>query len=268
MRISIDHRSTYEYETPATFAVLRLYLTPLDFEGQTVVDWSIEAPGIEKAVVYRDAFGNVAHLVTQTGPHASLTVRAHGVVETEDRSGIVRGLGEDMPRDVFLRQTPVTAPNAAIRAIAAKVEKLAGLDLLHALMAEIRGRVDYETGATGAGTTAAEAVAAGKGVCQDHAHVFISAARHLGVPARFVTGYLAVEGEGPAEAGHAWAEALVDKLGWVGFDVANSICPTDRYVRIACGLDGKGVTPVRGTRRGGEGERLGVAVHIGEAVQQ
>ncbi len=105
-------------------------------------------------------------------------------------------------------------------------------------------------------------------MCQDHAHIFIAAARTLGIPARYVTGYLLMEdtsdGAGPAEAHHAWAEAWVESLGWVGFDVANRICPTERYVRLAAGLDAGYAAPIVGSRRGGADEKLDVSV----AVQQ
>jgi transglutaminase-like putative cysteine protease len=141
------------------------------------------------------------------------------------------------------------------------------LDGLHALMNDIHSRVAYELGATHAHTTAAEAFADQRGVCQDHAHIFIAAARAAGIPARYVTGYL-VTGQGASStAAHAWAEALVPDLGWIGFDPANAKCPTDNYVRVAAGIDAAGVTPIRGSRRGGNGERMRVEVRV-EIAQQ
>ncbi len=135
-------------------------------------------------------------------------------------------------------------------------------------MAEIRSRIAYEIGATDAHTTAAEALADGKGVCQDHAHAMLSVVRSLGIPARYVTGYLVTDGDTPATASHAWAEALVPDLGWVGFDAANGKCPTDDYVRVATGLDAQGVVPVRGSRRGGVAESMTVAVKVQPATDQ
>jgi transglutaminase-like putative cysteine protease len=134
-------------------------------------------------------------------------------------------------------------------------------------MADIHARVAYELGATTAHTTAAEAFADGRGVCQDHAHILIAAARSAGIPARYVTGYL-VTGQGASStAAHAWAEALVPDLGWVGFDAANAKCPTDNYVRVAAGIDAAGVAPIRGSRRGGNIERMRVEVRV-EIAQQ
>jgi transglutaminase-like putative cysteine protease len=131
-------------------------------------------------------------------------------------------------------------------------------------MLAIRERVDYVVGVTSSATTAAEALAQGRGVCQDHAQVFAAAARCLGHPARYVSGYLWTEA-GTSDANHAWAEAHVDGLGWVGFDPAN---PTEAYVRVAIGLDYLEAAPVRGVRRGVAEETLDVAVDVRHAQEQ
>ena len=124
-----------------------------------------------------------------------------------------------------------------------------------------------ETGTSDAETTAAEAYTAGRGVCQDHAHIMIAAARGADIPARYVTGYLVTGMGASSTAAHAWAEVLVPDLGWVGFDPANNKCPTDNYVRVAAGIDAAGVTPIRGSRRGGAVERMRVEVRV-EIAQQ
>ena len=159
---------------------------------------------------------------------------------------------------------PAVKP-AAIRDLAARARGGDEIARLHDLMALVRDAVDYERGTTHGGTTAAEALALGRGVCQDHAHVFVSAARSLGIPARYVTGYMATgaPGEAAEAAHHAWAEAHVPSLGWIGFDVANRICPDELYVRLACGLDAEQAAPVRGSRRGGGEESLDVSVVAG-----
>jgi transglutaminase-like putative cysteine protease len=106
-------------------------------------------------------------------------------------------------------------------------------------------------------------------VCQDLAHIFLATARRLGVPARYVSGHLVrADGLCEQEAGHAWAVALVPGLGWVGFDPANGICPTDAYVRVAVGLDYLDAAPVRGARQGGGEETMDVRLNVHEADQQ
>jgi transglutaminase-like putative cysteine protease len=133
---------------------------------------------------------------------------------------------------------------------------------LHALAEIIRGAVTYETGRTDADTKAEEAVEAGHGVCQDHAHIFIAAARLLGYPARYAGGYLMMNDRVEQEAGHAWAEIHVAGLGWVGFDVSNAISPDERYVRVATGLDYAETSPVSGMRFGAATESMDVKIQV------
>lgn len=262
MLLEIKHRTTYRYATQARYAIESLRLTPPSFDGQKVLTWSLCAPGIEHAARFQDGFGNTVHLTAINEEHDSLTIEAAGVVETEDRIGVARGLPETTPLRVFLRETPRTAPDAAIRDLAMKCKTGVILDQMHRLMHAVREAVAYEVGSTHAHTNAAEALADGKGVCQDYAHIFISGCRLLGIPARYVNGYFLAGSPNPSEAHHAWAEAWVEGLGWVGFDPANLICPTERYVRLATGLDAGTAAPIRGTRRGGENETLDVIVEV------
>ncbi len=262
MLVSIGHVTRYAYATPALYSIHSLRLTPPAFEGQRVVSWRVEMTDIEKAVRFRDAFGNMTHLVSISGPHSEIAIIARGTIETQDKAGFVRGFTEVAPTRIFKRETVKTAPDDAIRELTANLEAPDPIDRLHELMATVGERVKYVVGATTASTSAAEALKAGRGVCQDHAHIFISAARLLGYPARYVNGYFVTGGESASEAQHAWAEAYIDGLGWLGFDPANQVCPTDRYVRLACGLDAASAAPITGNRRGGVDEVLDVFVEV------
>lgn len=262
MLVSIGHVTRYTYSTPAASSIHTLRLTPPSFEGQRVLSWRVEMPDIENALRYRDAFGNICHLVSVPRPHTDIAIIARGSVETNDKSGFVRGLAEVAPTRVYRRQTPKTEPSDAIAEMVESLEAADRIDRLHELMQVIGERVKYEVGATNAHTSAAEALDDGRGVCQDHAHVFISAARLMGIPARYVSGYFVTGGESASEAQHAWAETFVDGLGWLGFDPANQLCPTDRYVRLACGLDAASAAPITGNRRGGMDEVLDVFVEV------
>jgi transglutaminase-like putative cysteine protease len=265
MLISVRHVTRYVYSEPVGYTVQSLRLTPAPFEGQRIAEWHVRVVGCPQPLEFRDGFGNLVQLITLSTPHRELIIEAGGTVETDDCNGVVTGLAKTIPPRVFLKETPRTRPDAAIRELAQSVSGGEGtIERLHALSAAVRDRVEYVRGATDAHTEAAEALADGKGVCQDHAHIFISATRTLGIPARYVTGYLVLNDPEAASASHAWAEAYVEALGWVGFDVANRICPTDRYVRLACGLDAGYAAPIVGSRRGGAGETLEVCV----AVQQ
>lgn len=260
MLISIRHTTRYTYAEPVSYTVQSFRLRPPVFKGQRVIEWSVKTSANCASVQFLDGFGNQVELIASNAPHKELIFEAGGLVETEDQNGVIRGLPGGIPPRVYLKETPQCAPNDAIRAIAREAEQADKLASMHELSRLVRERVEYKTGMTDVHTCAADALAEGHGVCQDHAHVFISAARSIGVPARYVTGYLAADGADPAEAHHAWAEAWVDSLGWIGFDVANSICPTESYVRLSTGLDASTAAPITGSRRGGGAESLSVSV--------
>jgi transglutaminase-like putative cysteine protease len=268
MRITIEHKTRYHYAGEASYSIQNLRLTPSIFDGQQVLAWQVACRPEARLLEARDGFGNTTHLVIVNGGHQAIEITAAGSVEIEDRHGVVRGLAEAVPLRVFLRRTALTEPGDAIAALVDAVPRADTVPWLHALMTAIRERVDYLAGVTGAQTTAIEALTTGKGVCQDHAHIFIAAARLAGIPTRYVTGYLIAEGDGPSVAHHAWAEAWVEGLGWVGFDVANRICPTDHHVRLAAALDARHAAPIRGSRRGGGGETLEVEVRVQQSAGQ
>ncbi len=271
MRILIHHETTYRYAVPAKYVIQKLRLTPRSHDGQHVRRWRIEVTGDSQLVESSDAFGNTVHTFTLTGAVQEVVLRVDGEVETEDTSGVLTGTRERLPLPLYLRETSLTKPDPAIELFASQIAESSDdrLALLHVLLNGLNERMRFDTDRTDAGTTAADAFRLGHGVCQDFAHIFISAARSLGIPARYVSGYLLQTGGKVAqEAAHAWAEAHVPDLGWVGFDPANAICASDAYVRVATGLDYLGAAPVRGTQLGGGEEDLDVAVRVQELAQQ
>lgn len=268
MRVSIGHVTRYTYSEPTGYSVQSLRLTPPSFQGQRVVEWRVSAPGIDKAITFRDGFGNLTHLAVNATTHDEVLIIAKGVVETEDRAGIVKGLHDPAPPRVYMRETDKTKSNDKIVQLAHTARADATLSGMHRLMEAVGENVIYKIGATTAHTTAADALEDGQGVCQDHAHVFVSAARASGIPARYVSGYFFAGHDEPSEAHHAWAEVWIDNLGWVGFDPANQLCPTDRYVRLATGLDAVAAAPIRGARRGTAYEELDVIVEVQQQNSQ
>ena len=266
MQITIDHETIYKYEQPVTYSIQSLRLTPQPCDGQMVRSWSVQAPGAGIMHAFTDSFGNVTHTLVVDRPHQTVAIRVRGQVDTVDTNGVVQGTIEPFPPLFYLRETDQTKSDGAIRALARSAygPTESVLECLHRLMNGIRDAIDFKTGESHAMTSAIEALTQGAGVCQDHAHVFIAAARSLEIPARYVSGYLLYAEDGEtSEAAHAWAEALVPDLGWVGFDVANRTCPTDQYVRVGVGLDYREAAPVRGIRRGGGDEGLSVVVRVG-----
>lgn len=264
MRIRVRHETRYVYSAPLARSTQYLRITPRQDDGQKVTGWRVTAPG--KLSEWQDHHHNICHTLVVDQPVDHLSVVGEGVVDTTETYGVVPVMPYDLPREIYLRQTDFTRPDARLSRFAGKFRQNLKDDLiagLHALMLGVREAIDYQENETHVHTTAAEALAEGAGVCQDHAHVFISACRLLGVPARYIGGYLTT-GENAEEyaAGHAWAGALVPDLGWVSFDPANGISATERYVYATQGLDYADVSPVRGVRHGGGNETLSVAIKL------
>ncbi|GGK36393.1 transglutaminase family protein [Salinarimonas ramus] len=276
MRIRIEHETTYTYEEPARGLIQILRLTPRPHVGQHVVRWRIE-PSLDGALRQsEDALGNIVHRFAAETAEERLTIRVTGEVETHEAHGVVRGLVERAPDLYFLRTTEMTTPSEALATFA---EEAAGaqartdpLAALHALNTALCERMTMRRGPAGTAVGAAEAFEAGRGLPQDVAHAFVAGARHLGIPARNVSGYLyrgddTDEGENADDGRvmdethghvHAWAEALAPRLGWVAFDPSFGVCAGPAHVRVAMGLDAPGCVPVRGARYGGGAETLSV----------
>jgi transglutaminase-like putative cysteine protease len=271
MRIRIDYRTSYLYGAPAKAIIQLLRLTPRPHEGQRVARWNVDTDADARLTRGEDALGNVTHTAYVAGPVSGLEVAVSGEIETWDTHGVVKGAVERFCPEVFLRCTDLTEPGIELETYALDVAGGVGdeLDRLHQLMVAIHQQVAFDTAPTHPATTATEAFALKRGVCQDLSHIFIAAARTLGAPARYVSGHLARDdGEVMQEASHAWAEAHVAGLGWVGFDPANGVCPTPSYVRVAVGLDYLGAAPVRGSRAGGGEEQMSVRLQVSHAQRQ
>jgi transglutaminase-like putative cysteine protease len=272
MRIRITHATTYTYDTPPVLVTQLLRKTPRNHDGQYVCNWRIELSQDCELHQHEDAFGNIIHSFSADGPFNELSVAVEGEVETQDTHGVVRGAVERFPPQLYLRETGLTTSDPAIVDFAESARADFGSDqlaLLHGLLVALNREMTFDTDPTHAATTAAQAFALRRGVCQDLTHIYIAAARTLGLPARYVGGHFhRADGVNAQEAGHAWAEVHVDNLGWVAFDPTNGISATEAHVRVAMGLDYLGAAPVRGTRLGGAGETLKVAVHVDQARKQ
>ena len=269
MKLKITHETSYRYDQPVRGLVQSLRLTPSAHEGQRVGEWSIAVSGGERGAAFRDGAGDWIEAWTVRGPVDEVTVTISGLIETRDTAGVLRGHRETINPLVYLRDTALTEPDAALRELALSVEGEDALDKAHRLSAAVSEAIEYVPGVTESLTTAAEALALGQGVCQDHAHALIACAHVHGMPARYVSGYLHSNADGsPHDAAHAWAEIHVGSLGWVGFDAANACCPDDRYVRLGSGYDAQDAAPVRGTTFGPGQESLDVRVQVEEMSQE
>lgn len=272
MRIHVSHETIYRYDQPVRGVIQTLRLTPRNHDGQYVVNWRIDVSANCQLDQHEDAFGNITHVFTAEGPFEELRVLVEGEAETQDTNGVVRGTIERFPPSLYLRETSLTRLDPAIADFARKTRQAAGgdtLKTLHALVERLHRELTFDTNPTSATTTAVEAFALKRGVCQDLSHIFIAAARSLGIAARYIGGHFRrADGVTEQEAGHAWAEAFVPDLGWVAFDPANGISATDQHLRVAVGLDYLGAAPVRGAREGGGSEALDVAIWVDQSRRQ
>ena len=270
MRLAIRHTTTYRFGQPVVHAIQRLRLTPKATQGQEIVAWDMQFEGAERQLEYEDQHRNTTTLIAVEPGTQEVTVTCTGTVDTHDFAGVIGRHAGHLPLWSFRGQTALTKLGSGMRMLSRDVRKegLGTLDMLHALSARIRDKVAYQTGATGVDTTAEDALGIGCGVCQDHAHLFIGVARALDIPARYVSGYLMMNDRIDQEATHAWAEAHVDDLGWVGFDISNGISPDQRYVRVATGRDYRDAAPVTGVSIGSATQDLTVAVAVEQQTQE
>lgn len=252
MRLAIDHRLIVSVPPGLSQAMFHLLLTPSDGPTQRVESWTIDMPGIENAARFVDGFGNLAHLANQPRTEGDMAITVRGVVVTEDRNGVLgRPPGEPVPA-LFRR---VTASGKVPASVHARLRSSGQtrLDLLHALMARVGDTLGHPEEPQASRQMQADGwqvqtqgevqAAEPRPAASDYVHLFVGGARALDIPARYVIGYrLGSDGVG---AVHAWAEAFDDGLGWIGFDPHAQICPTERYVRLAIGLDAEAVPLVR-----------------------
>lgn len=270
MRLEVKHRTLYRFDPPKRGVVQSLRLTPSQFEGQQTIEWSVTIDGAARGAAFRDGAGDWVETASMIGPVGEIAVDVAGIVETVDLTGVLKGHRERVPPLAYLEATRATRPDAALTELSrdtlAEIDEGAKLERAHALTNAVRDAIKYTPGQTGHSTTAAEALALGHGVCQDHSHALIAAAHVAGIPARYVVGYLHAGG-GASEASHAWAELYIDDLGWVGFDASNGVCPDENYIRLGSGSDAVDAAPIRGLAKGRGSEDLEVDVSVEQAQQ-
>lgn len=264
MRLTITHTTRYSFDEPVTYGLQQLRKTPKSFRGQNVTWWQTEVEGGKKELQFEDFNRNVVELISFEPGARMMVIRSVGEVAMTNTHGIVGPHAGFSPLWLYERPTALTKPGPLARALVRDLEDGEPLTQLHALSAAIHGAVSYQVGASAPDWTSEQALEAGTGVCQDHTHIFVTCARLLGHPARYVSGYLMMDDREEQDATHAWAEAHVEGLGWVGFDVSNGISPDTRYVRVATGLDYAQAAPVTGSRLGGQGENLSVSVEVAQ----
>jgi transglutaminase-like putative cysteine protease len=253
MRLNVRRHMLHRYEPAVKSVIQALRLTPRNHNGQHVAHWRIDIDVECRLRASQDAFGNIVHGFSADGPFNSLSVTAIGEVETFDTRGVVNGAVERFAPDLYLRPTPLTHADATAKAVAETALGEEGeLNRLHGLLRATSDQAASGNGGLEGQASQSQSQSGAKKSAGAEAlvHLFIAGARHLGIPARYVAGYRLPDPGEARQCAHAWAEGHVPGLGWVGFDPANCLCPDDRYVRVAVGLDALGASPMRGAFTG------------------
>ncbi len=249
MKLVVDHRTVYAYDEEVQRSMQYVRLFPRQNNRQRINHWEVDMPG--SMIETTDAYGNVLFAVTVEQPHRELAIRARGSVDVQPQE-----VASDSINPLyFLRTTRLSRIDPAMRDFAESYRSAAPRAAdLERLMQGIGERMVYEVGSTQVDEPAAEAFAKGRGVCQDYVHIFLACCRYLGVPARYVSGYVFRE-ERHNYSSHAWVEAWLED-GWRTFDVTAGDCSPARHLQLAIGLDYLEACPVRGVRWGGKGESM------------
>lgn len=285
MRYTVRHVTRFTYDTPITESVMEVRMQPRTEGSQRCIHFGLGTSPTSRVMMYQDDEGNTVHHFNIPGRHSRLTLTAEAVVDSEPSSAVPDALDAHAWRALssltgpgefweLLAPTAFARPTPLLEAFAREIDLTRGhdpLSTLRRLMEEMYARFEYSPQSTRVDSPIDEALSERKGVCQDFAHVFIALARQLGIPCRYVSGYLyrnvGATDRSSDGATHAWAEALLPDVGWAGFDPTNNLIAEERHIRVAVGRDYADVPPTRGVYKGAAGVRseLAVAVQVGPA---
>lgn len=271
MMLSINHKTELTYAEPISESVMELRMMPRSDAQQTLRTFGLavgpEAPVFE----HLDWQGNCAHHFSIVDVHDKVVILASSVVETHARRVRLEELPDTLPlpgvghryQDFLLFHGPVQR-DARLAQFAEQLgvlaEKRAAIVLAH-VTARLGELVHYKKGVTNSSTSVADVLDLGHGVCQDYAHVALSLLRMVGIPSRYVSGYLFRPTSAELET-HAWVEAFLPSAGWVGLDPTHGELASESHVAVAVGRSYADVPPNRGVYRGGAEERIDVSVRI------
>jgi transglutaminase-like putative cysteine protease len=273
-QLRVAHRTGYRYENPATQSYNEARLTPRSDRRQNTVATRVETTPSTRAYRYTDYWGTVVTSFDLHAPHTEFTVLATSVVETADvaepiRTATWRDLRSETvldQRTEYLGATNYTPRDRELSAVARELRKgKEPADAVLAVCEWVHEQLKYKPGTTGVRSTATDAWNAKEGVCQDFAHVTLVMLRAIGVPSRYVSGYLhtrpeAKLGETVQGESHAWVDVWTG--GWWAHDPTNAIPVGPRHVWVAYGRDYADVAPLKGIFTGGGHSTLDVSVHL------
>jgi transglutaminase-like putative cysteine protease len=261
MRLTIEHRTTYRFSVPQARLVQMLRVSPQNSHDQTVARWRIDVDCDARLREGRDGWGNAVTMLYAEGPLDGIEIAVSGEVLTSHSDGVLHGVAETLPPAVYLRATAATPAGGAIGEWAQGQADGAPLAALHRINRALHARFRLDRGRPNPALTAAAAWERESATPRDQAQMFAVAARSIGVPARYVSGYSLPAGD-HRPTPHGWAEAHVTGIGWIGFDPCTGLSPEEHHVRVAVALDAAGAAAVAGSRLGEGEESLDVDVNV------
>lgn len=257
MKLMINHQTHYQYTEQACNSIQYIKMTPLNNAHQNVHYWDVSVPG--ERCTKRDAFNNIWITSSQRYAYEQITIMAQGIVELNKQPSVM-SLTDHLNPYQFLQPTPTTMCNAEMKEFAHRFVPEFTHENLVKLSEAILQHIPYIPNQTSVNTSAIEAFHNRQGVCQDHSHVFIALCKALGLPARYVSGYLFVPNTSHL-ASHAWAEVFLGNT-WYCFDISNQIFSPDKHIYVAIGRDYWDVAPIRGVREKGGIETMHSIVQV------
>ena len=270
MLLRIHHETRFHYSEPVSETIFETRMAPQSDEDQTVLGYRLRTAPRGPVTSFRDGYANRVDLFNLTTPYRELVIQATSIVRTHRRLGAAGLAGTPWPGPrplpfaplAFLRPSTLVGPSPAVDAFVASLPPPSGTlaDVTRSIMEAVRNRLEYVKQSTGAQTNVDEALAMGRGVCQDFAHLFIAGCRGIGLPARYVSGYVHQPGELHT---HAWCQVWAGgDAGWVDVDPTHRVYPEDDHVVTAVGADYADVPPNRGLYRGRATEQISVSVKV------
>ena len=273
-RVRVVHSTGYAYESPVTASFNEARLTPRSDNRQNVILSRVETVPATRSYRYLDYWGTAVTAFDLHAPHTELEVTASSVVETDKPEPPIEKVTWDELRseavldkfDEVLSPTHYTPRSKRLRRVGERIAKYHDPhDAVIAAADWVNSELDYVAGTTGVHSSALDALREGKGVCQDFAHLTLAVLRGIGIPSRYVSGYLhpqrkAPVGETVDGQSHAWIQAWTG--GWWNFDPTNDKEINEQYVSVGVGRDYADVTPLKGIYSGGGSTDLDVVVEI------
>jgi len=255
MKIKISHTTSYKYNLTVPKLIQCLKLYPSICENQEILEWKISSNFGKIIESHIDALGHRVQNIFINNLCGKLKITSEGIVNTKNLSGIVKGLNEKVNPICFLRETKLTEPCKKIKEILEQAGEIKDqIEFTHKLNLIVSNSIEYVSGSTTTSTSSTEALRQKKGVCQDFAHILISAARLSNLPARYVNGFLLEETKTGENTTHAWVEIFLKNLGWIAFDPSHKKCIDENYVRISVGFDFIDASAIKGVKTNYDGK--------------